>query len=75
MSTVRTEAVEYRGYELRATEWLGRWQVSVYPTIVELPRPRPEDLLAAPSLDAAFGEGRRLVDRLLEAAAPAVMAF
>jgi hypothetical protein len=31
MSTVRTQSVEYRGYELRATEWLGRWQVGLRP--------------------------------------------
>ena len=67
MSTVRTESIEYRYYELRATEWLGRWQVGIYPTIEDLPHPLPEDRPSAPTLDEAFSAGRWRVDRLYEA--------
>jgi hypothetical protein len=58
MSTVRTETVEYRGYELHATEWLGRWEVSISPAIESLPWPRPEDVPAAPTLEEALGKAR-----------------
>jgi hypothetical protein len=44
--TVRTETAEYRGYELRATEWLGRWEVSIFPAVENAPWPRPEDVPA-----------------------------
>jgi hypothetical protein len=37
MPTVRTGTVEYRCYELRATEWLGRWEVSISPARENLP--------------------------------------
>jgi hypothetical protein len=68
ISTVRTETVEYRGYELRATEWLGRWQVSICPLLETLPfPPLSEEFPAAPTLEEALGKARWRVDRLLEA--------
>jgi hypothetical protein len=66
-STVRTETAEYRGYELHATEWLGRWEVSISPAIENLPWPRPEDVPAAPTLEEALAKARWRVDRLVKA--------
>ena len=68
MSTVSTGEEDYRGYRLQAVRVFAHWQVSVYPMREGLPFTLPGDLPAAPSLDVAFGEVRRVVDRLLEAA-------
>ena len=66
-STVRTQTAKYRGYELRATEWLGRWEVSISPAMESLRWPRPEDVPAAATLDEALAKARWRVDRLIEA--------
>ena len=66
-STVRTETVDYRGYELRVIEWLGTWQVSISPLRETLPfLSLTEELPSAPTSEEAFAKARWRVDRLLE---------
>ena len=68
MSTVRSETAEYCHYELRATEWLGRWQVSICPLRETLPfLSLTEELPNAPTPEEAFAKARWRIDRLLEA--------
>jgi hypothetical protein len=65
---VRTQTAEYRGYDIRATEWLGRWQVALCPLLETLPfPPSSEEFPAAPTLEEAWAKARWRVDRLIEA--------
>ena len=65
MPTVRTELLEYCGYELRAVEHCGRWQISMCPLLPHLP-PLADDLFVAEaSLDEAVTQARWHIDRML----------
>ena len=63
---VRTELAEYRSYEINITEWLGRWQASVYPLAPGLRLQSDEQVIAAASLDETMAQARKLVDRLID---------
>ena len=67
-STVRTESLEYRGYQIDLTEWCGAWQPRLWPLAPRLRGPADEQLVAAtaPSRDEALEKTRHLIDWLID---------
>ena len=63
---VSTAEEDYRGYRLQAVRIFSDWQCSIYPMREGLPPPTLGDIIAAPTLDEAFGKARWRVDRMLD---------
>ena len=65
-TTVRVETEIYRNYELRAVEWLGQWQVSLYPTHPDQRPAAADQIIVAATAAEAMAKGRWYVDLLAD---------
>jgi hypothetical protein len=63
---MKTETINYKGYELQAVHNPPFWQVGVYPTSPNLLAPRPEfQIVSLADKNAAVAEAQRRVDVLI----------
>jgi hypothetical protein len=63
---MKTEMIEYRGYELQITHNPPMWQVGIYPTKPTMLAPLPDlQIVSLGNKDDAIAEARRRVDMLI----------
>jgi hypothetical protein len=63
---MRTENVQYLGYELQGVHNPPFWQVGIYPTMPNLLAPHPDlQIVSLADKEDAFAEARRRVDALI----------
>jgi hypothetical protein len=63
---MKTETIEYRGYDLQTVFNPPMWQVGIYPTQPNMLAPRPDlQIVSLGNKEDAIGEARRRVDALI----------